>query len=362
MEHLAWIGLSQSLFGALLVGSKSNASLPDKILSIWLLLMAVVFLSLGLDIRSNSFTTLTSSFLLFNPLLYLYSAGSTVKGFKLKWTHTFHLLPFIFFEAYSHITKIEFLPGAYFERDGEFLIRIIFGVVNIASWFGYTAVALMLIHKHRMRLKDELSSIDSMDKLSWLLFISIFYTVYWIVLLIVSLTIVSIRSSSLFPMVYNYAVLLGMAFIITYYGVRQREIARFFREADAESESINEGDENMRHVNVERAIRSFMEEERGFTNPELSLQSLSESSGFPRYLVTEVLNNRMGTNFFTYVNGLRTQEAKRLLSSPDNKYSIEAIGFECGFKSRSSFYTFFKKSVGMTPNEFKLSVLRQKGV
>jgi hypothetical protein len=49
METLAWIGLTQSLFGAVLVGTKSGASLPDRILTIWLLIMAVVFLSLGLD-------------------------------------------------------------------------------------------------------------------------------------------------------------------------------------------------------------------------------------------------------------------------------------------------------------------------
>lgn len=364
METLAWIGLTQSLFGAVLVGTKSGASLPDRILTIWLLIMAVVFLSLGLDLRNNSFTILTSSFLIFNPLLYLYASGLTLTNFRLKWRHSLHLIPFLFFEIYSHITQTEFLPGSFFEQDSALATRMAFAVINLISWFVYTSVALMLVHRHRINLKNELSSIDSSDKLNWLLFISIFYTIYWIILLIASLTIVTIKSTSYFPMAYSYIVMLAMSFIITYYGVRQGDIHKFFWRsnksyADADSnnrESIN------RYESAESAIRKFLIEEKGFRDPDLSLQILSEKTGYPRYLVTEVLNKVMKTNFFTYVNGLRTQEAKRLLSSPGNIYSIEAIGNECGFKSRSSFYTFFKKDAGMTPNEFKQSQTKRKDV
>ncbi len=364
METLAWIGLTQSFFGAVLVGTKSGATIPDRLLTIWLLLMAFVFLSLGLDLKSNSFTILTSSFLAFNPLIYLYASASTFSNFKLKWHHFLHLLPFLFFEIYSHITQTEFLPGSFFDRDSAYSARIIFSVINLISWFVYTSIALTLIHKHRINLKNELSSIDSSDKLSWLLFISIFYTVYWIILLIASLTIVTIKSTSTFPMVYSYIVMLIMSFIISYYGVRQREIHKFFwksNQAGKVAENTTEETE-IRLKAAEIAIKQFLVDEKGFKDSDLSLQTLSEKTGYPRYVVTEVLNKTMNTNFFSYVNGLRTEEAKRLLSSPLNRYSIEATGNECGFKSRSSFYTFFKKRVGMTPYEYKLSKSNQIGV
>ncbi|MDD3272674.1 MAG: helix-turn-helix transcriptional regulator [Bacteroidales bacterium] len=365
METLAWIGLSQSLFGAILMGTKSGVSLPDRVLTLWLLLMAFVFLSLGLDLKSNSFTILTSSFLIFNPLLYLYASSATLSNFRLEWHHSLHLIPFIFFEIYSHITQTEFLPGSFFERDSAFAVRMAFTVVNLISWFVYTTIALLLIHRHRLNLKNELSSIESSDKLNWLLFISIFYTIYWIILLIASLTIVTIRLSSAFPTMYSYIVLLAMSFIISYYGVRQREIHKFFWKFNQPERGVQKYERAESAERVEgakRAIEKIVIEERSFLNPDLSLQMLSEMTGYPRYLVTEVLNKTMNTNFFTYINGLRSDEAKRMLISPNNKYSIEAIGNECGFKSRSSFYSFFKKSTGMTPNEFKLSNTKQKGV
>ncbi|WP_344820962.1 AraC family transcriptional regulator [Aquimarina gracilis] len=36
-----------------------------------------------------------------------------------------------------------------------------------------------------------------------------------------------------------------------------------------------------------------------------------------------------------------------------HKYSVEAIGLEAGFKSKSAFYSTFKASLGMSPGAFR---------
>jgi AraC-like DNA-binding protein len=66
-----------------------------------------------------------------------------------------------------------------------------------------------------------------------------------------------------------------------------------------------------------------------------------------------VLNTSIGKNFFQFVNAYRVEEVKRMLVDPKNLYSIEAIGYECGFSSKSSFYKEFKRITGMTPAEYK---------
>ena len=46
------------------------------------------------------------------------------------------------------------------------------------------------------------------------------------------------------------------------------------------------------------------------------------------------------------------RHAKKLLEE-NNQFTLEAIGFEAGFSSKSTFYATFKKVVDMTPSEFQ---------
>lgn len=65
----------------------------------------------------------------------------------------------------------------------------------------------------------------------------------------------------------------------------------------------------------------------------------------------------IGKNFFQFVNSYRIEAVKKILLEPKLKYSIEAIGYECGFNSKSSFYTVFKNLTGETPVAFRKKAL-----
>ena len=57
-------------------------------------------------------------------------------------------------------------------------------------------------------------------------------------------------------------------------------------------------------------------------------------------------------NFALFINEYRVAEAKQLLQE-NNQFTLESIGFEAGFSSKSTFYATFKKLVGKTPAAFK---------
>jgi hypothetical protein len=76
--------------------TKKDNSISDKILSCWLVLLSFDFMSSGLNYEIFKGPLLTSSFLLFNPALYLYISSLTRPQFKLKWIYLLHLLPFVF--------------------------------------------------------------------------------------------------------------------------------------------------------------------------------------------------------------------------------------------------------------------------
>lgn len=73
----------------------------------------------------------------------------------------------------------------------------------------------------------------------------------------------------------------------------------------------------------------------------------------PTYLST-LFNNLTGSTYSSYVTSARVDLAKRLLISSD--LSINDIAVKCGFNQASYFATAFKKAVGITPKQFRVSM------
>jgi len=66
------------------------------------------------------------------------------------------------------------------------------------------------------------------------------------------------------------------------------------------------------------------------------------------------MNAHAGSNFPDYINKYRVKEAKKLLGDNNfSAYTIVAIGLECGFNSKSTFYYAFKKFTGLTPTAYR---------
>lgn len=99
-------------------------------------------------------------------------------------------------------------------------------------------------------------------------------------------------------------------------------------------------------------LKSVIVEEKLYRNPSLKLTDVaSQLDVLPHYL-SQFLNDNLQKSFSLYINEFRVAEAKLLLVTND-QYTIEAIGYECGFNSKSTFFTAFKKVTGITPARFK---------
>lgn len=99
----------------------------------------------------------------------------------------------------------------------------------------------------------------------------------------------------------------------------------------------------------------LMIEEKLYRNPELSRDIVAEKLNMSSGYLSQLISASVNSNFTTLINDYRIDEVKQmLLNSEFDKYSIVAIGLEAGFKSKSTFYSEFKKKTGYTPNQFKL--------
>jgi AraC-like DNA-binding protein len=356
MNTIAWIGFCQSLFAAILMFTKRERSLPDKILSGWLTLLGIEFMTCGLDYEVFGEPLLSSSFLLFNPALYLYISSLTRPTFRLRWLQLVHLLPFVFFEVYAYVINEPFSLDIYFVRDKNFVFRMAFALSTTISWCVYNPLSIIYVHKHRMHLRNERSNIGKNENLGWVLGVAIFYVVYCVFAVLITFIVYFQQLNPLTPHIYNYSVLLFMVFVLSFYGLRQKVLPiQLLIEEPVVPYKNSTLSEATKHK-IQKKIIAYFETEKAYLNPELSMGLLSSVLKIPKYQITEVLNTEIGKNFFQFVNMYRVEAVKALLADPNNKYSIEAIGYDAGFYSKSSFYTVFKNITGETPISYRKSV------
>ena len=104
--------------------------------------------------------------------------------------------------------------------------------------------------------------------------------------------------------------------------------------------------------NLISELSSLMQTKELFKNPDVKLKDLADELNISKHHLSQLLNDNLGKSFAQYINEHRIEEAKRLLVE-NNQFTLEAIGFEAGFSSKSTFYATFKKIIGLTPAEFK---------
>jgi AraC-like DNA-binding protein len=87
----------------------------------------------------------------------------------------------------------------------------------------------------------------------------------------------------------------------------------------------------------------------------VTVTSVAEQIGIKPYLMSQALAIGLGKSFPELLTHYRIEEAKRRLTDPAfQHYSIEAIAFDCGFSTPSTFYVSFKKITSQTPSEFRV--------
>lgn len=103
-----------------------------------------------------------------------------------------------------------------------------------------------------------------------------------------------------------------------------------------------------------KTICDFFEKTECFLNPNFSLDQLSEQIKINRTSLSEEINKNAKQNFNDFVNSFRVSKSKLLLKDSEyENYTIDAIGLECGFNSKSTFYSAFKKVTNTTPAAFR---------
>ncbi len=101
--------------------------------------------------------------------------------------------------------------------------------------------------------------------------------------------------------------------------------------------------------NVSHQILAYCSEH--FLDDDISIGKISDVLYVSKSYVSKVFSNKLGYKFREYINILKINHAKKLLSKKEMK--ILDVMFECGFKNQSSFNRIFLEACGVSPRDYK---------
>jgi AraC-like DNA-binding protein len=238
------------------------------------------------------------------------------------------------------------------------LLFVIFLITTAFSGTFYFFLTLKLFKKLDIQIYNNFSNTAGVD-LFWIRRLTEIFAVVWTAL--IGITVIH-HAFGLFSMAFCtdglFLSLSVFVILIGYFGFKQKIIYA----AEPVGDTIQNKYAGAR-LNVPEAkklskhLKEYMEASKPYLDPELTLPQLADKVGMTTHLLSQLINDQFGMNFFDFINRYRVEEVKQKLNDPAfSHYSLLGMAFECGFNSKSAFNRVFKKSTGVTPSQFKESV------
>lgn len=363
-------------------------------IGLFLIILSIFFIAHYLFVDSDSvlwaaitYNHFTPLYLLLGPLLYFYLRGVILDEFIFKKADLLHFIPALIFLI--SITEYIFIPwgqkleiirmlksdfslyealqqkfNSFFSMKFNVFVRsiilIIYLIVNIFSLVKFSLNS----HTHLNH------SIRGSNMIRWL------YVFHFLVLIIVVSYIsylfkiigkplyaynpesITYLLPSIISMVMINVLLLSNPSIL--YGITRIRSIVVNNEVNTGKIEAHKSNVNIDAVEIEyfkelaQKIEKYFIEKKPYTKVDFDLTDLTIAMEVPLHHITICFRQYINVKFTDYKNKFRVEEAKQLLnsSSMDN-FTIEAIGEQVGFQSKSNFFTSFKKITGLTPLEYK---------
>ena len=296
------------------------------------------------------------------PSLYFFIKYLTYPNYKWKTTDYLFFLP----------VTIEFLLRLYkfsFYATGDLLSESVRDSYNFwgntLELFGaifslvVSLKSIRSLKEYETNLRANYSEVETRS-LSWLrniLIAGLLLTFIWL--------IVTISDYGFLPFNETLAQisLLGLSALIYWVGysmiIRQELLETpIFAISNAKVASVSETTElSIKADEYYKQLINLMTLDKVYQDSNLNMTILSEKTGLSNSYLSQIINQKEGKNFFDFINGYRVKDVQEKIIDPKfEHYTILAIAQEAGFKSKSTFNNFFKKTTGKTPSEYRKQV------
>lgn len=323
----AFNGFLLSLYFAI---SSEKKKFSNYFLALLLLMLSIriiksVFFYFNPQLSNIFIQSGLSACILIGPFLFLYLKTYTTKE-NVDWK--VHILPFLI-----GITVLGILYP-YVEHQTVWSKWIVKGIY--IQWLVYILLSFRFIKPviQKFKTKEQLKNIDI-----WLLSIYCGVSIIWVAYSIGAYTSYIVGALS-----FSFVLYLVVLLII----FKNNKQTTFFEEKEKYQ---NKDIEKDMLEKIETGLSTIVDKEL-FLDPDITLQKMAKELNVTKHILSQYLNDNLKKSFSTFINELRIEKAKEFLQTKTN-LTIEGIGYESGFNSKSTFFTAFKKHTGQTPSSFK---------
>lgn len=348
--------------------SKFN-KIANQILALAIFVVSIALLlayfQFTLDYKVYTFlikSTLPLS-LLFTPLIYIYIKVITMEIDRFSFAEMKYFLPFLGIIGYnlpfyigSSVQKI-----GYYERENitnsAYLTEQLEIILVSLILLGFSIAIVLLVLKMRSNFEREVANYR--EELIQLMFF-VAWSVFAFILTGLVLSIFQVFGVN-YPSILDFLTAIGTTFLIYFIGYYTLSHVQVFQPPIkiSKKEEIIETIKPTIYEGYLTKIIAYMEKEKPYKNPELTLSTFAEALNIPAYLVSKILNSELQLSFYNFINKYRIEEVKVELLKSDAP-QILIIAFDAGFNSKSSFYNYFKKEVGTTPKRYIMDYKSEK--
>lgn len=370
INTIVWAAILQGLLlGLLYIFSKRHRSLANRLLGFFLLCFVMEALTMWIPFSFIGDYSIGQYFdlpevKLFFPVLFLHyvleKIGTSKKYIRFL---RFHYILAILISFLTVINFIIFIMNGnslhdYFSWD---TISTTF-LTNQYYAFFLTVVVFVIAVVEVLHYKDEIKNQYSdfgMLEIRWL-WQFIFSLAPIIVMWGLELLRIALGGSGMSPFVlWTWAFIILFIYFVSFIAFQQKNLFDGAPQLiiDKEpSKANNEYEIKKDHKSMRETLEEGMNLNKYYLNQDLTLYDLSKEMGISSRSLSNCINKEMGINFNEWVNNYRVDTALKLLEDPDKiNFSIEGIGEDSGFKSRSAMYAAFKKKTGFSPGHFRES-------
>ena len=363
------------LFGLLIFSVKRDRHQNDYFLIGFLVVQAAIplhilinygeaFRFIALDVSPNLYRVFEVAYWLEGPLLLWYTRSLVYKNYSLKQSDFLFLLPAALFLIYitlnffilDHETKYVYLRD-YDVAEGEHFRKYL-GFVREVLRVVFSVMCLIDIRHCRQQIRARYSNVEDID-LGWLYFLVTAFLVVQLWSICVSIALISNVhfgynvDFGFLGLVGNYTTFLLVSTLI-FFSLKRSSI---FEGVETREQLIKENTTSDKlDVDPELVARitAYMSNEKPYLTKILTLEYLARQLEIPTRTLSNTINRQFKQNFFEFINHYRVEEAKIQLANPElqHKTMIDVMS-DCGFNSKATFNTFFKKLVGNTPSQYR---------